>query len=129
MDSKTISIGCASAFWGDTPLAVGQLLREPKLDYIVFDYLSEVTMTILAKMRSRDPLAGYAADFFTDAIEPHLEEILARKIRLISNAGGLNPLALKEKIVKLASQRGLSVKVACVTGDDLLAAGVLPEEV
>jgi len=116
---KTLHIACASAFWGDTPMAVPQLLRHPKLDFIVMDYLSEVTMTLLAPLRKRDPQAGYTPDFFDDVIAPHLAILKARGIRVVTNAGGLNPAGLKERIQTFAAERGNAVKVACVNGDDL----------
>ncbi len=119
--SRTVTIACASAFWGDTPLAVGQILRTPQLDYIVFDYLAEVTMTLLAKARSKNPDAGYATDFLGDVVEAHLPEILRRGIRLVSNAGGMNPTALKAKVVEAAARQGLNPRVVCVLGDDVLA--------
>lgn len=129
MSKHSLAIGCASAFWGDTPLAVQQLLRAPKLDYIVSDYLSEVTLALLSKKRSKDPTAGYTEDFFTDVIEPHLAEILSKKIKLVSNAGGMNPEALKVKIEAFASSHGLRVKVVAVSGDDLIARKLLPAEI
>jgi hypothetical protein len=116
---SSVSIACASAFWGDTPFAVRQILREPKLDYIVFDYLSEVTMTLLARQKKRDPQTGYAADFLSDVIVPHLQTCKKRGIRLVANAGGCNPQALKFKIEEFAKQHSLGVKVAVVDGDDL----------
>lgn len=115
----TISIACASAFWGDTPFAVTQLLTEPDLNYIAFDYLSEVTMALLARAQKKDPSLGYASDFLSDVIEPHLQTCLKRKIKLISNAGGINSPALMKKISESAKRLGLNVKISCVTGDDL----------
>lgn len=119
MAKTTLAIACGSAFWGDTPLATAQLLTADRLDFIVYDYLSEVTMTLLAKMKSRDPSAGYTPDFLTDVIEPHLATCKERGIRLIANAGGTNPRGLKAKIEKFATERGLSVRVAAVEGDDV----------
>jgi hypothetical protein len=130
MNARTkVSIACASGFWGDSPLAVPQVLTEKNLDYIVFDYLSEVTLTILARIKKREPEKGYIQDFMTDVIEPHLEKILERKIRLIANAGALNPLGLKKAIEDFAATRGLSVKVAAVHGDDLKLTHLVPSVV
>lgn len=126
--SGTISIACASAFWGDTPLAVGQILSEKDLDFIVFDYLSEVTMALLARVQKKDPSAGYTSDFLTDAIEPHLAEISRRKIRLVANAGGLNPVALAQKIEEAAQRMNLNLKVIAVEGDDLRGSDHLSTE-
>lgn len=117
-----ISIACASAFWGDTPYAVPQLLNDPELNYICFDYLSEVTMTLLARIKKKDPKLGYIQDFLTDVVTPHLKTCIDRKIKLISNAGALNPTALKHQIDEIAKAQGLNVKVVCVMGDDLLSA-------
>lgn len=127
MNKPYVSIGCASGFWGDTPLAVSQLLRETDLDYIVFDYLSEVTLTILAKLKKRDPEKGFVPDFLSDVIEPHLETIVSRKIKLVANAGALNSLALKKEIEKIAAAKNVSVKVFCITGDDLIGHPKIPQ--
>lgn len=110
-------------------MAVPQILREPKLDYIVFDYLSEVTLTILAKMKKKDPEKGFIPDFITDVIAPHLDAVHARGIRLVSNAGALNPEAMKKEIEKIATAKNLDIKVCCVTGDDLLQSEVLSASV
>jgi hypothetical protein len=126
---NSVAIACASAFWGDTPYALRQLLREPNLNYVVFDYLSEVTMTLLARFKKKDPSQGYIPDFFTDVIEPHLKTCKERGLRLLCNAGGMNPSALKQKIEAFAESQGLKVKVICVEGDDLLSEGRLKAQV
>ncbi|HVK59990.1 MAG TPA: acyclic terpene utilization AtuA family protein [Bdellovibrionales bacterium] len=118
-DNRSVTIACASAFWGDTPLAVQQLLREDDLDFIVFDYLSEVTLALLARAKKKDPSTGFIGDFLTDVVEPHLAEIQRRKIRLVSNAGGLNPVAMKARIEEWAASKNIPIRVACVTGDDV----------
>jgi hypothetical protein len=118
--NQTVLIGGASGFWGDSQIAVPQLLRQPGLQYLVFDYLAETTMSILQRARLRAPELGYATDFVTAAVGPHLREIKAKGVRLVSNAGGLNPAGCRDAILALAREQGVDLKVAIVTGDDVL---------
>ena len=118
---QAVLIGGASGFWGDSQIAVPQLLRQPGLQYLVFDYLAETTMSILQRARLRAPELGYATDFVTAAVGPHLREIKARGVRLVSNAGGLNPAGCRDALLALAQEQGVALKVAIVTGDDVLA--------
>ena len=120
MTQKSIRIGGASGYWGDSAMSVPQLLAGGALDYLVFDYLAEITMSILARARARDPAAGYAADFVTAALAPNLAAIAARGVRVISNAGGVNPAACGAAVRALIAKAGLDLKVAVITGDDLL---------
>ena len=114
----TIRIGGASGFWGDADLALPQLLTE-NLDYIVFDYLAEITMSILARQRASDPDLGYARDFVA-VVARDLETLAAKGVKLVSNAGGTNPQACAEALRKAIASQGLDLKVGVVTGDDLM---------
>ena len=116
---RTVRIGGASGFWGDTALAAPQLLASGEVDYLVFDYLAEVTMSILAAQRAKDALAGYAIDFVQIMMREALPVLRARGIRVVANAGGVNPLACRDALVALAAELGLTLKVGVVVGDDL----------
>jgi len=118
---KTIRIGGASGFWGDAAMATPQLLRGGGLDYIVYDYLAEITMSIMARARAEKPQAGYADDFVSLALKPNLVEIARQKVKIVSNAGGVNPQACAAAVRALIADRGLNLKVAAITGDDLMA--------
>ncbi|BDB27398.1 DUF1446 domain-containing protein [Cupriavidus sp. P-10] len=116
---KTVRIGGASGFWGDSAIATPQLLAVPGLQYLVYDYLAETTMSILARARARDPALGYATDFVQAAMGPNLAGILQRGVRVVANAGGLNPEACRDALLKIAAQQGLKPRIAVVTGDDV----------
>ncbi|SPR99035.1 acyclic terpene utilization AtuA family protein [Cupriavidus taiwanensis] len=117
--AKTVRIGGASGFWGDSAIATPQLLTVPGLQYLVYDYLAETTMSILARARARDPQLGYATDFVHAAMAPHLAEILRRGIRVVANAGGLNPQSCRDALQQAAAQQGLAPRIAVVSGDDV----------
>lgn len=117
-----IRIANAGGYWGDDPYALRrQVFGELKLDYISIDFLAEITMSILQKQRARDPQAGYAKDFII-ALEPILEECLSRKIKIITNAGGVNPKACAEALFNLARKKNVNLKVSVIDGDDILHA-------
>jgi hypothetical protein len=117
----TIAIGGASGFWGDAALATPQLLASGQLDYLVYDYLAEITMSIMARARAADENRGYATDFVTAAMGPNLEAIAEQGVKVIANAGGVNPAACADALRAAISANQLGLKVAVVTGDDLTA--------
>ncbi|KAG7315533.1 hypothetical protein KOW79_020399 [Hemibagrus wyckioides] len=117
---RSVRVACASGFWGDTATAVPQLIHGGKLDFLVFDYLSEITMSLLTAAKAKTPSMGYAPDFVLAAISPFIKEISQKGIRVVSNAGGVNPLACATAIQEVVQEAGLSLKVAVVTGDDLM---------
>ena len=119
MTQREIRIGGASGFWGDSGVATAQLVRRAEIDYLMYDYLAELTMAILAKMRAKDSTLGYATDFVTVAMRHSLKEIAEKGVRVVSNAGGMNPAACGAALEALADELGVSVKVAVVEGDDI----------
>ena len=116
-----VLIANGQGFWGDSILGPIRLVNEGPLDYLTLDYLAEVTMSIMQKLKSRDPSKGYATDFvkMCERILPTCQE---KGIKIIANAGGVNPVACREALFEVIRELGLTgIKVGIVEGDDILA--------
>jgi len=118
---RTVRIGGASGFWGDSMLGATQLVHSGLIDYLVFDYLAETTMAIMASVRTKKPEMGYATDFVDMAMKAVLPEVMQRGIKVVANAGGMNPQGCADALQALANSMGLQPKIAVVLGDDISA--------
>ena len=114
-----VRFGAWAAFWGDTSRAARQVLGVEDLDYLVSDYLAEITMALLARARAKDPAAGYVGDAGA-TLSGLLPEIHARGLKVVTNAGALNAAACADAIEAAVREAGVPLRVAAVTGDDLM---------
>jgi len=119
MNNKKVRIGCASAFYGDSQISARQLVDLGEIDYLVFDYLAEVTMAILSRAKAKNENYGYAADFVTVAMKDVLVDCAKKGIKVLANAGGVNVPSCIDALEKLCQELGLNLKIAGVYGDDL----------
>lgn len=121
MTATTVRVANGQGFWGDNVDAPLELVRGGPIDYLGMDYLAEVTLSIMMRQKLRDPAAGYATDFI-DFVRRALPDLVAKNVRVITNAGGLNPAACRRKVFEVARQLGVTgFRVGVVEGDDLLA--------
>lgn len=115
---RTVRIGAGQGFYGDSLLPVLDVAKYGDVKYIAFDTLAELTLAILEKGRKKDPTAGYTKD-----VVPMMRNLLPicreRGIKLITNAGGINPKGAAQAVAAVAKELGLNLKIACVTGDDI----------
>lgn len=118
LGSRPVRIANCSGFYGDRLSAMTEMLHGGPVDVVTGDYLAELTMLILARQRSKDPAKGYAATFLAQLRE-NLDVIVRKDVKVVVNAGGMNPQGLAEAVDGLAKQAGLDVSVATVCGDDL----------
>ena len=118
---KVVRIGGASGFWGDSMVGAPQLVASGLIDYLVFDYLAETTMAVLAASRAKKPELGYATDFVDSAMKQVLPDVMQRGIKVIANAGGINPRGCAAALKALATTMGLAPRIAVVEGDDISA--------
>jgi hypothetical protein len=118
--SKVVRIGGAGGFLGDSSVAAPQLLKGGKLDYMILDYLAEATMSALGQLKAARPDQGFARDFTEWVWKDNLQDLKAQGVKIVTNAGGLNPHACRARMEELAAAAGLSFKIAVVEGDDLM---------
>ena len=117
---NSIRIANAGGYWGDD---LGQFQRQAALgpvDYVTLDFLAEITMSIMQKQRARDPETGYARDFIAQ-VDATLDLLIERGVKVVSNAGGVNPAACRRAVIAAAARKGRAIHVAAVSGDDLMA--------
>jgi hypothetical protein len=118
-EDRIVRIGGASGAFVDSALAVPQLLGCGDVDYLVFDYLAEGTMSLFGKLQAMDPKSGYMSDFVDVHIAPNLAEIKRQGVKIVANAGGLNPRALAETLSARARALDVHLRICTVEGDDL----------
>ncbi len=114
-----IRIANAGGYWGDDLAQFKRQVELGPVDYVTLDFLAEITMSIMQKQRARDPKTGYARDFIAQ-VEEALPLLIERGTRVITNAGGVNPLACRGTLLERVQQHGHQIEVAAVVGDDLL---------
>jgi hypothetical protein len=119
--ARCIRVASGQGFWGDDLDAPVRQVEGGPIDYLMMDYLAEVTMSIMQKQRDRDPSAGYARDF-VPLMERLLPSIVEKGVRVVTNAGGVNPIGCAEALLEAAERAGVGrrVRVGMVSGDDLL---------
>ena len=116
---KNIRVANGQGFWGDCIEAPTKLIKYGKIDYLTLDYLAEVTMSIMQRQKKKDPEnGGYARDFVA-LVDSNINEIINNNIKIIANAGGVNPDACKRELIKISNKHDIDLKIAIVEGDDI----------
>jgi len=118
MSSKVLKIANGQGFWGDCISAPEKLIKYGKIDYLTLDYLAEVTISIMQRQKNKDPKLGYAVDFL-DLVKNNIHLIKENNIKIIANAGGVNPESCRDKILEIAKKENTKINVAIVKGDDI----------
>jgi hypothetical protein len=117
---RVVRIGNGQGFWGDSIDAPLELITRGPLDYLGLDYLAEVTLSIMMRQRLKDPTKGYASDF-VELLRRAMPEIVRRGVKVVTNAGGLNPSACRLEVFRIAEELGFSgLRVGVIEGDDLV---------
>lgn len=119
---RVVRVASGQGFWGDWPEAPRRQVEGGPIDYLMLDYLAEVTMSILQKQKERDPRMGYARDFI-GAMESIFPAVAERGVKVIANAGGVNPAACADALLEAASSSGVrgKIRIGVITGDDILS--------
>ena len=119
--ARVVRVASGQGFWGDWLEAPRRQVEGGAVDYLMLDYLAEVTMSILQKQKSRDPRMGYARDFI-GAMESVFPAVAHRGVKVIANAGGVNPTACADAVLEAADRHGVrgKMRIGVVTGDDIL---------
>lgn len=120
MQQQLLRIGCGSGFWGDSAAGPRQLVQAG-VDVLALDYLSEITMSLLARARRKRPELGYTPDFVSSVMVPLAAQIAARKIKVVANAGGVNPEGCRDALRAALDRQGIRLSIAVITGDDVSA--------
>ena len=117
---KTVKIANGQGFWGDSIKAPIDLIKYGDIDYLTLDYLAEITLSIMQKQKMKNPLYGYALDFI-DLIKRSSNEIIKNNIKIITNAGGVNPLECSKEIKNIFLKNNFNYKIGIIQGDDILS--------
>ena len=118
MQEQVLRIGCGSGFWGDSAAGPRQLVQAG-VDVLALDYLSEITMSLLARARRKRPELGYTPDFVSSVMAPLAAEIAARGIKVVANAGGVNPQGCRDALRAALDRQGIRLSIAVISGDDV----------
>lgn len=115
---KNVKIANGQGFWGDSVDAPINLIKYGNIDYLTLDYLAEVTISIMQRQKQKNPNLGYATDF-VDLIEKSIVDLKSNNIKVIANAGGINPEACRKAILEVSKKKNINIKVAVIAGDDI----------
>src|SRR5579862_5763765 len=118
--ANLVRIGCGCGFWGDSAAGPAQLVRHGDIQVLMLDYLAEITLSLLARARARRPELGYTGDFVTAVLKPLAADIAARRIKLVTNAGGVNPGGCGSAVRALLQELRVPLSVAVVQGDAVM---------
>ncbi len=116
---KTIKIANGQGFWGDSIDAPYNLVKYGDIDYLSLDYLAEVTLSIMQRQKLKNDQKGYATDFI-DLMKRIIVDIVKNNIKVVTNAGGVNPEVCRENLLKIANELNINIKIAIIKGDDIL---------